>query len=257
MKTVMVLPWNNLEVLESMIERHAHELAAVISEPIMMNVGCVPPKEGYLSALQKLCKENNIVFILDEVISGFRLAPGGAAEYYHLEPDLITYGKALGAGFPVSAIAGKKRIMQHVVPGKMFHAGTYDANPLVMAASLAALNILSANHYAAYKHLDNVARMLKEGSDELIARTNTEAIFQSVGAVGGQLYFTKLKEITDYRDFMQVDPHKFPRYQMELAKRGIYVHPLQSEHEFISVVHTEEDIKRHISASEAALKALV
>jgi glutamate-1-semialdehyde 2,1-aminomutase len=259
MKTMIVLPWNDLEVVEKTIKRRAGEIAAVISEPVMMNIGCVPPKEGYLKGLQELCAENDVVFILDEIISGFRIAPGGAAEYYDLEPDLVTYGKALGAGFPVSAIAGKKQIMQDVVPGRIFHAGTYDANPVVMAACLASLGVLSANGYAAYKHLDKLARMLKAGLEDAIEKTNTHAIFQSVGAVGGQLYFTELEEITDYRDFISnVDPppHKFPRYQMELMKRGIYAHPLQSEHEFISAVHTEEDMEKHISASTEALRAV-
>ncbi len=256
MKTMILLPWNNLEVLEKTIKRRASEIAAVISEPIMMNNGCIPPKDGYLKAIQELCAENDIVFILDEVISGFRLAPGGAAEYYNLKPDLITYAKALGAGFPVSAIGGKSEIMREVLPGKIFHAGTYDANPVVMAAALASLNVLSANDYAAYKHLNKLAEMLKKGLDGAIESTNTEAIFQSVGAAGGQLYFTELKEVTDYRDFFKIDTSIFPRYQVQLMKQGIYLHPLQSEHEFISVVHTEEDIQEHVSASTKAMKAM-
>jgi glutamate-1-semialdehyde 2,1-aminomutase len=256
MRTMIVLPWNDLEILEKTIRRRANEIAAVISEPIMMNNGCIPPKDGYLKGVQELCAENDIVFILDEVISGFRLAPGGAAQYYHLKPDLITYAKALGAGFPVSAIGGKKEIMKDVLPGKIFHAGTYDANPVVMAAALASLNVLSANDYAAYKHLNKTAEMLKKGYDDAIERAKIQAIFQSVGAAGGQLYFTELKEVTNYRDFFKIDTSKFPRYQQQLMKERIYLHPLQSEHEFISVVHTEEDIKEHIAASTKVLSAM-
>ena len=256
MKTMIVLPWNNLEVLEKTIRSRAGEIAAVITEPIMMNIGCVPPREGYLKAMQQLCEENGIVFILDEVISGFRLAPGGAAEYYGLQPDLVTYAKALGAGVPVSAIGGKRKIMKDVVPGKILHAGTYDGNPLVMAAALAALNTLSANDNAAYKHLNKLARMLREGLDDAVARLHAPALYQNVGAVGGQLYFTKLKEINDYREYFQVDTSIFPRYHKELMKRGIYLHPLQSEHEFISAVHTEQDIEKHVAASTEALKVM-
>jgi len=255
-KTVIVLPWNDLEVLEKTINRRADEIAAVISEPVMMNVGCIPPKDGYLQEMQKICQQNDIVFILDEVITGFRLAPGGATEYYGLQPDLITYGKALGGGFPVSAIAGKKEIMENVIPGKIFHAGTYDANPIAMAASLATLTVLSANNYEAYKRLNKLAEMLKEGLEEAIEKTRIKAIYQSVGAAGGQLYFTELKEIKDYRDFLKVNQQKYPRYQMELMKRGVYVRPLQASHEFISVAHTEEDIEKHISASIEAIEAI-
>lgn len=256
MSTMVVLPWNNLDALEKTLRRRGDEIAAVITEPIMMNVGCIPPKDGYLKAMQDLCEENGVVFILDEVISGFRIAPGGAAEYYGLNPDLVTYAKALGAGFPVSAIAGKRKIMKDVVPGKILHAGTYDGNPLVMAASLATLNTLSANGNAAYAHLNKLARMLREGLEESISRLHADAMYQSVGAVGGQLYFTGLKEINDYREYFQVDSSIFPRYHRELMKRGIYLHPLQSEHEFISAVHTEEDIERHVVASAEAIKAI-
>lgn len=256
MDTMLVLPWNNLEVLEKTIRSRAGEIAAVITEPIMMNVGCIPPREGYLKAMQDICEENGVVFILDEVISGFRLAPGGAAEYYGLQPDLVTYAKAMGAGFPVSAIGGKRKIMENVLPGKILHAGTYDGNPIVMAACLAALNTMTANGNAAYTHLNKLAKMFKEGLDETVARLRASAMYQSVGAVGGQLYFTNLKKIGDYREYFNVDTSIFPRYHKQLMKRGVYLHPLQSEHEFISAVHTEQDIEKHIAASAEALKAM-
>jgi len=256
MKSVITLPWNNLEVLEKTIKRRANEIATVITEPVMMNTGCIPPKEGYLNAMQELCEENDIVFILDEVLSGFRMAPGGAAEFYNLKPDLCAYAKALGAGYPVSAIGGKKEIMQDVVPGKLFHGGTQDAQKIIMAVALATLNTLSANDNAAYGHLNKLSKMLQDGYDDAIEKTNTQGFYQGEGAIGGQLYFTELKEVNDYRDFLKISKTKFPQYQMELLKRGIFVHPLQSEHEFISVAHTEEDIEEHLSATVEALKAV-
>jgi glutamate-1-semialdehyde 2,1-aminomutase len=255
LKTVIILPWNNLEVLEKTIKRRANEIAAVITEPVLMNIGTVLPKEGYLKGIQELCEENDIVFILDEVISGFRLAQGGAQEYFGLKPDLATFAKALGAGFPVSAITGKRKIMEQVVPGKILHAGTYNANPVCMAASYAALTELSANGGAIYKHLHKIGAMLQEGLQSAVDKTKAEAIVQGIGPGGCQLYFTKLKKIENYRDFVAgANPPKYMRFHKELLKKGIYFHPQQYEHLFIATVHTEQDVEKCTKAVTEALR---
>ena len=256
LKTMIQLPWNDLEILEKTIKRHGNEIAGVITEPIMMNVGCVPPKEGYLKGIQELCNENDLVFILDEVISGFRLAPGGAAEYYHLEPDIKTYAKALGAGYPIGATTGKKKILELLEGSKILHGGTFNGQPLVVTASLATLNYLTANNNAAFKHIEKIAVRLTEGLNENIDKTKTHGIVQGVGAAGSQLYFTELKEITNWRESQQVDSKKFLHYHKELMKRGILIHPWQDEHIFVSTAHTEEDIEKHIAASLEALKTI-
>jgi hypothetical protein len=148
--TIVSIPWNDSTILERTLRNHAHELAAVITEPIMMNVGTVLPQEGYLERMRELTEQYQIVMILDEIISGFRLAPGGAQEYFNVKPDLATYGKALAAGYPISAVAGNREIMELAQPGRVSFSGTYHANPLCIAAADATLSELLGNDGAAY-----------------------------------------------------------------------------------------------------------
>ena len=256
LNTVILLPWNDLSVVEKTIKRKANEIAAIITEPALMNIGTVIPEEGYLKGLQELCEENDIVFILDEVISGFRLAPGGAQEYFGLKPGLATFAKALGAGFPISAITGKREIMELVVPGKIMHAGTFNANPLCVAASYAALTELTKNDNAAYKHLHKIGKMLQEGLEAAIDKTHTTAIVQGLGAGGCQLYFTEMKKIRNYREYFSCDEAKYLRFHKELLKRGIYFHPQQNEHLFVCTEHTEEDVHKCVDAVEQSLRAV-
>ncbi|MGD0177012.1 MAG: glutamate-1-semialdehyde 2,1-aminomutase [Candidatus Bathyarchaeia archaeon] len=255
-RTVILLPWNDLSVVEKTLKRRAHEIAAIITEPILMNIGTVLPEKGYLKGLQELCEKYDVVFILDEVISGFRLAPGGAQEYFGLKPGLATFAKALGAGFPISAITGVKEIMEQVVPGKIMHAGTYNANPLCVAAAYTALTELTKNDGAAYKHMHKVGRMLQDGLQGAVEKTRTEGIVQGVAAGGCQLYFTKMKKIRNYRDFFSTDSEKYLRFHKELLKRGIYFHPQQYEHLFVCTEHTTEDVQKAVTAAEQALKAI-
>jgi len=258
LENTILLPWNNLSVLEKTVKEHANELAAVITEPIMMNIGTVPPKEGYLKGIQEVCNKYGVVFILDEVISGFRLAPGGAQEFYGLHPDLSTFAKALGAGVPISAFAGRKDIMEKVIPGKIFHGGTYNANPLCLAAAKESLTILSENSNAAFKHLGKMASMLMDGLQNAVEKTKTEAIVQGVGSAGCQLYFTKLKKITNYREFYAAtEEEKYYRFHREMLKRGVYFHPAHSEHLFISTVHSEADMAKVADVALQSMKAIV
>ena len=257
LENTILLPWNNLSVLEKTVKEHASELAGVITEPIMMNIGTVPPTEGYLKGMQEVCNKYDVVFILDEVISGFRLAPGGAQEVYGLKPDMSTFAKALGAGVPVSALAGRRDIMEKIVPGKIFHGGTYNANPLCLAAAKESLAILSENTNVAFKHLEKVALMLIEGLENTIQKTKTEAIVQGVGAAGCQVYFTKLKKITNYREFYgAAEEAKYVRFHREMLKRGVYFHPAHSEHLFVSTVHSEEDMAKVENAALQSMKAI-
>ena len=255
-RTVILLPWNDLSVVEKTLKRRAFEIAAIITEPILMNIGTVLPEEGYLKGLQELCEKYDVVFILYEVISGFRFAPGGAQEYFGLKPGLATFAKALGAGFPISAITGEKEIMEQVVPGKIMHAGTYNANPLCVAAAYTSLTELTRNDGAAYKHMHKVGRMLQEGLQSALEKTRTEGIVQGVGAGGCQLYFIKMKKIRNYRDFFSTNSEKYLRFHKELLKRGIYFHPQQYEHLFVCTEHTTEDVRKAITAAEQALKTI-
>lgn len=254
--TVLVIPWNDVELLEKTIEKHAHELACLMTEPVQMNIGCVPPAKGYLEAMRKLTEKNDIVLIFDEVITGFRLALGGAQEYFGVKPDMVTYAKALSGGFPIGAIAGKKDIMSMFLPGKVVHFGTMNANPACLAATETSLEMLSENNGAALSSLHTRGDRLISGVGEAIEATETEAIVQGMHGAGLQIYFSPLERIVNYRDFHSCDRKKFARFHKELLKRGIYVHPAQHEHMFLSTAHTDEDIENAILAIEDALKAI-
>jgi glutamate-1-semialdehyde 2,1-aminomutase len=251
--TVIVVPWNDLDLLEKTIKKHGNEIAALITEPVMNNVGWIPPEDGYLKGIRQLTEDNGIVFILDEVVTGFRIALGGAQEFFDITPDMATYAKAMGGGFPISAIAGKREIMEHVRPGEILHGGTYNGNPLVLAASNATLDVLSENNGAVYNQMRKVGETLIKGHRDAIEDTHTDAIVQGYGPVL-QMYFTKLKAIRNYRDYCQADPLLYARYQKEMAKRGVWFGP--EVHFFVSAVHTMEDAQKTISAVEGSLNAM-
>lgn len=256
LRTVVSIPWNDSAILEKTIREHANELAAVITEPIMMNVGTVLPQEGYLQRIRELTEQNQIVMILDEIISGFRLAPGGAQEFFGLKPDLATYGKALAAGYPISAVAGSRQIMELAQPGRVSFSGTYHANPLCIAAADATLSELLENEAAAYKHLRKIGGLLQRGIEEAIRQTHSHAIIQGAGPGGFQIYFTPLPQIREYREFGSCDFGKYRRFHKELLKRGVYTHPGQNEHWFVSTAHGEEDVESTLSAVRESLKAI-
>jgi glutamate-1-semialdehyde 2,1-aminomutase len=241
-RNTLLVRWNDADSLEKVVKRNADQTAAIISEPVLMNIGTVPPEPGFLKLIRDLCTENGMDFILDEVITGFRLARGGAQEYFGVKADIATYAKALGAGFPISAIAGKREIMEEMVPGKVFHAGTYNANPLCVAASLASLQELDKP--GVYPELKKVGDTLQAGLEAAIRRTHTDAIVQGVGPGGCQIYFTKLKKVKEYRDFLTCDSPKYMRMHRKLLKKGIYFHPQAYEHLFVSTQHTIEDVNR-------------
>jgi glutamate-1-semialdehyde 2,1-aminomutase len=251
--TVIVLPWNNLDLLEKTIKKHGNEIAAVITEPVMNNIGWVPPAEGYLKGIRQLTEDNNIVFILDEVVTGFRVALGGAQELFDITPDMATYAKAMGGGFPISAIAGKREIMEHVRPGEILHGGTYNGNPLMLAASNATIDVLSENNGAVYDHMRKVGETLIKGHRDAINDTHSKALVQGYGPVL-QLYFTDLKKISNYRDYCAADPVLYARYQKEMAKRGVWFGP--EVHFFVSAVHSMDDAQKTITAVEGSLKAM-
>lgn len=254
LRNTLLVPWNDVSALERVVKRHADDIAAIITEPILMNIGTVLPEDGFLETIRDLCSANDIVFILDEVISGFRLARGGAQEYFGIKSDISTYAKAMGGGFPISALAGKRQIFETLIPGKVFHAGTYNANPLCVAASHACLSELDKP--GVYAKFHKIGNMLQEGLQKAIDDTKAEAIIQGAGPGGCQLYFTKLKKIKNYRDFLSCDSKKYMRLHKKLLKRGIYFHPQQYEHLFICTQHTEEDIEQCTTAVKEVLREL-
>jgi len=257
LESVILQPWNDLRTLEKTIKRHAADIACVITEPILYNIGAVLPEDGYLKGIQELCNENDIVLILDEVMTGFRLALGGAQEFFGVDGDLMCFAKALSGGMPLSAICGKKHVMEVAQPGKVAHMGTYNITPLAAAASLATLDMLSSNNGAVYHHLARIGDMARSALETAAERTQTDALVQGIAGGGFQMYFTKARKITNYREFISAcDSGLYPKFQRECLKRGVYVHPLQIEHLFVCTEHTENDITELGSAATEALKAI-
>ena len=255
-KNTIVIPWNNAEILEKTIKRYGGELAAVIMEPVMMDIGIAPPEEGYLQTVRELTEKQGALLIFDEVITGFRLAAGGAQEYFGVKPDLACFAKALGGGFPIAAITGRREILEQVGPGKIMHAGTFNGNPVSCAAAYATLTELSANNHESYRYMNKIGKELQDGLEQAVSSTGTQAIVQGMAQLGVQILFTPLKHVRNYREFLTCDMAKYNRYHKEMLRRGVLFHPLQYQHLFISTAHTEEDIDMTLKAAEESLKAI-
>ncbi len=246
--------YNDVESVRTLIHQHPSQVAAIIVEPIVGNMGCVPPRPGFLQGLRDLCTMERIVFIMDEVMTGFRVAPGGAQELYNIRPDLTTMGKIIGGGLPVGAYGGKREIMEMVAPnGPMYQAGTLSGNPLAMAAGYEMLSILSKQK-SIYSSLEKRSRKLEEGIQESLRDLGVNGHLNRVGSMF-TLFFTE-QPVTDYKSAMKSDTGKFSLYFRAMLERGIYLPPSQFEAAFVSSAHTERDIDRTLVASRASLKAL-
>ena len=251
----LIAVWNDVGAVERVIQRHRHELAAVIVEPVMANKGFIPPAPGYLQALREITRANDVLLIMDEVITGFRFAPGGAQQRYGIDPDLSTFAKAMANGATIGAFAGRREIMQLLERGAVRHAGTYTAAPGPLAAAKATLAALCADDYAAYHVLECRGRQLVDGLREIIARLGVPAIVQGEDSML-QLYFTAAPAIRNYRDTASVDGERFVRFAHEMIMRGVMVHPDPFEHWFLSTAHTEADVATILEAAEASFRAL-
>ena len=249
---VVLAPWNDLETLESILRRHGRELAAVITEPIMANMGCILPRDGYLQKVCDLAHQYGALFILDEVVTGFRYARGGCQQYYGLKPDLSTFGKAMGAGFPVGAVAGPRAILDRMRWGSnmVLHYGTFNGHRLTMRVVAANLDLLAANEGAVYKQLYEVGDKAIAGLLETFRRRKIDAIVQGFGPMF-QIYFTGRDAIQDYRDYCQyVDTAMYSRFINGLLDRGIYMTPSNGLHWIISTVHTVQDVETMLAAAD-------
>jgi glutamate-1-semialdehyde 2,1-aminomutase len=244
--------FNDLDSVRRLIDAHPDAIAAVIVEPIVGNMGCVPPAEGFLQGLRSLCTKNNIVFILDEVMTGFRVAPGGAQQLYNIEPDLTTLGKIIGGGLPVGAYGGKREIMKLIAPsGPVYQAGTLSGNPLAMAAGLETLRILNASPDV-YIALEERAAQLADGMKQIIARHHLPMTQNRVGSMF-TLFFTHTP-VTDFTSAKKADTAKFGRYFNAMLEKGVYLAPSQFEAAFISTAHTRGEIEHTLAAAEESLK---
>ena len=249
---VVLAPWNDLEALENILRRHGSELAAIITEPIMANMGCILPREGYLQKVGDLAHQYGALLILDEVVTGFRYAPGGCQQYYDLKPDLSTFGKALGAGFPIGAVAGPRAILDRMRwgSGMVLHYGTFNGHRLTMRVIAANLDLLLANKGAAYKQIYIVGDAAIAGLRDIFHQKKIEAIVQGFGPMF-QIYFTGREAIHDYRDYCQyADTQKYSRFIHGLLHRGIYMTPSNGLHWIISTAHTAQDVETLLGAAD-------
>ena len=238
--------YNDLPSVRALLEANRGQVAAVIVEPVAANMGVVPPKPGFLQGLRQLCDEFGSLLIFDEVITGFRLAPGGAQEYYGVRADLVTYGKIIGGGMPVGAYGGSRKLMELVAPlGPVYQAGTLSGNPVAMAAGLTQLKLLKA-HPQVYEHLERRGAMLQAGLEE--ALKGMDAQVNRVGSIL-TVFFTK-EPVTGYAQAKSSDLEKFKTWYLGLLSQGIYAAPSQFEAMFLSNAHTDADIQKAITAAK-------
>jgi len=244
--------YNDLTSVRTAMEQNVGHVAAIIVEPIAGNMGCVPPMDGFLQGLRSLCDEFKAMLIFDEVMTGFRVALGGAQALYNVQPDLTTLGKIIGGGLPVGAYGGKKEFMQMVAPaGPMYQAGTLSGNPLAMAAGLTMLRILHANKMI-YKQLEQRSALFEEGIRDNLNKLGLGYTFNRIGSMY-TLFFTS-KPVTDYNSAKTSDTAKFSLYFNSMLEQGIYLPPSQFEVAFISTAHSERIIEKTIKASFKALQ---
>jgi glutamate-1-semialdehyde 2,1-aminomutase len=251
----LALPFNNLSVVEHAFQKYKHQIACVIVEPVVGNMGCVPAADDYLVGLRLLTERERSVLIFDEVMTGFRVAFGGAQELYNIRPDLTTLGKIIGGGLPVGAYGGPNEIMNLVAPlGPMYQAGTLSGNPLAMAAGCAMLKQLRDRKAEIYPHLEKLAAELVEG----VATAGKEAgVTLSHNRVGSMFtWFFNQGPVTDWDSASKSNTQAFGKFFRSMLDSGVYLPPSQYEAAFLSTTHTEEDVQRTIAASKEAFAAV-
>ena len=253
-RNTIVLPYNDVEALETTFKNEGSDIAAVIVEPIMGNVGLILPKKDYLQTLRKITAANGTVLIFDEIITGFRLSLGGAQEYFNVKPDMATLGKVLGGGFPLAAFGGKKEIMQNISPvGKVYQAGTFSGNPVSATAGMAIINYLTKNRSQIYPKLEKNTSELKKALTDLSAQYKLPAQVYSIASLY-QIFFTN-EQVTDYACAKHSDAAMFSAYFQTLLKEGVFIPPSQYETCFVSNAHSPDDLKFTINAFDKALVA--
>ena len=253
----IVVPWNDIDLLTRVMRDRGREIACIITEGVMANVGVIPPAEGYLAAVERLCREYDALFFLDETVTGFRLAPGGCAELYGLTPDLVSFGKALGQGFPFAALCGRAEILDGLTWGRVMHFGTSNACRSVAATALAALRCLSENDNEGFRRINRRGASLAGRIRAVLGeQLKHAAICQSVGSIL-QIFFTEAPAITSFREFCaHVDGAKFTRFANLLRAEGIYISPSSTLHSVACLAHSDDDEERTIDAIGKTLERL-
>ena len=248
----LIARFNNIGSVRKLLEAYPKDIAAVILEPVVGNAGVIPAKMGFLRELREITRQQKILLIFDEVMTGFRLAPGGAQQLYNVQPDLTTMGKVIGGGMPIGAFGGKREIMEMLAPaGPVYQAGTLSGNPVAVAAGLATLNEL---HAELYRTLEERAGQLESGIRENLQTLDMPCTYQRVGSMAC-LFFTD-RTVRNFEDALTCDTEAFGQYYHSMLEQGIYLPPSQFEAFFISAAHSEEDIEKTIKANYEALNSM-
>jgi len=254
-RNTIILPYNDIEALERVIREAGQDIAAVILEPVMGNMGVILPKDDYLKRVRSITEEEGILLIFDEVITGFRLALGGAQEYYGVKPDLATLGKILGGGLPLAAYGGRREIMQHVSPsGKVYQAGTFSGNPISVAAGYATVKALREKRGSMYPKLEEAGLKVRKVLKELVSDRHIDAQVNGVASMF-QIFFAP-NPVVDYASARASDTLRFHKYFSNLLQQGVFIPPSQFETCFLSTAHSSEDLETTIEAFDRSLRNL-
>ncbi|HIL43123.1 MAG TPA: glutamate-1-semialdehyde-2,1-aminomutase [Gammaproteobacteria bacterium] len=251
----LTLEYNNIDQVNQALKEVGDQVACIIVEPVAGNMNCVPPLDGFLQGLRNACDEHNIVLIFDEVMTGFRVALGGAQGLYGVKPDLTTLGKVIGGGFPVGAFGGRREIMEQISPlGPVYQAGTLSGNPISMSAGLAMLNILSADKDF-YSTLNTTTNKLVNG---ILSKAKERGVDMTANVVGGMfgLFFTKEKVVTNFEQSSKCNIDIFKNFYHLMLKEGVYLAPSAYESGFVSSKHTEIEIEHTVEAADRAFSKL-
>ena len=250
----LTAPYNNLDAVKILIAENKNQVAAIIVEPVAGNMGCIIPQPGFLEGLRKICNKENIVFIFDEVMTGFRLAAGGAQEKLGIDADLVTYGKVIGGGLPVGAFGGKRKIMEHIAPlGNVYQAGTLSGNPIAMIAGYTMLRELKSNP-AIYKELEEKTVYLKEGLNAALTEWGRPFTINQFGSMIS-IHFSD-HPVIDFATAASANNDQFKKYFHAMLNRGIYLPPSAFESWFLNNALTKEDLDATINATREALKEI-
>ena len=258
----LVTPYNDIDGVRALFERYADEIACVIVEPIAANMGVVPPAEGFLAALREITREAGALLVFDEVVTGFRVAWGGAQAFYGVEPDLTCLGKVIGGGLPVGAYGGRREIMERMAPlGDVYQAGTLSGNPMAMAAGIITLRTLRVEpqgeapaNEGAFRVLDQLGEQLSDGLIGLARRAEVDVQLNRVGSMF-TLFFVDAP-VTDYATAKRADTDRYARFFRAMLERGIYLPPSQFEACFLSLVHMDAEIEETLATAEASFGEL-
>jgi glutamate-1-semialdehyde 2,1-aminomutase len=253
-KNTLVVQYNNSQELQELLEKEK-DVAAVIIEPVLANMGLVLPEKNFLSEVRKITSENNVILIFDEVVTGFRMSSGGAQEYFSIKPDITTLGKALGNGFPIAAVGGKSEIMDMLSPeGKVYQASTYAGNPISVSAGISSIKTMNKLKSKLYPTLEKNCKNLVSAIHDMASDMKIPHQINSISSMF-QVFFTD-KPVVDYSSAKQSDMTKFKKLFEQLLKNGVFIAPSQFETVFLSYAHSKDDITKTISAYERALKSV-